>query len=216
MPEPQPLQHYPLHVVVVCHPEPDSFNLAVAHRYCETVEGYRHRTELRDLYRLDFNPVLSAGELSPGESSSPPADVATELDIIDRADVVVLVYPIWLGAPPAMLKGYIDRVFAASTRYGGFRQREDAPGRERGHLVSFSSSGSAKQWLDEQGAWLSLKNLFDNYLRNALLFKSTEHIHFGSIVEGLRPRFVGEHLVEVEEAARRIASLVHPRGIAEN
>jgi NAD(P)H dehydrogenase (quinone) len=209
----EPLQKYPLHVVIACHPKADSFNLAVARRYCETVEGYRHRTELRDLYRLGFNPVLSPDELSLGEIASPPADVATELDFIDRADVIVLVYPIWLGAPPAMLKGYIDRVFAASTRYDGFRQHENAQSRERGHLVSFSSSGSAKQWLDEQGAWLSLKNLFDTYLRHALLFSSTKHIHFGSIVEGLNPRFVGEHLLEVEQAARRIASEIHPRGI---
>ncbi len=215
MTEPTDPQPYPLHVVVVCHPEPDSFNLAVARRYCETVEEYRHRTELRDLYRLGFNPVLTPDELSLDGTASAPADVATELDFLDRADVVVLVYPIWLGAPPAMLKGYIDRVFAASARYGGFRPPQGEPGPERGHLVTFSSSGSAKQWLDEQGAWLSLKNLFDTYLRYALRFKSTEHVHFGSVVEGLRPRFVREHLAEVEQAARRIASVVHPRGITE-
>ncbi len=214
MTEPTPLEHYPLHVVVACHPAADSFNLAVARRYCETVERYRHRTILRDLYRLAFNPVLSSEELSPGEGSVPSEDVARELALIDKADVIVLVYPIWLGAPPAMLKGYIDRVFATSSRYAGFRPPQEEPAHARGHLVTFSSSGSAKQWLDEQGAWLSLKNLFDNYLRCALLFKSTEHIHFGSIVDGLQPRFVGENLAEVEETARRIASLVHPRGIA--
>jgi NAD(P)H dehydrogenase (quinone) len=109
------------HAVILCHPEPDSFNAAIAAQYCAAVEKHGQKAVLRDLYRLNFDPVLRAGE-QPGAAGFLPApDVARELEAIAGAAVLVFVYPIWFGTPPAMLKGYVDRVLGSEFTFRAVR-----------------------------------------------------------------------------------------------
>lgn len=194
----------PRHVLVVCSPRAESFNLAVTQRYADTVASLGQQAVVRDLYRLGFDPVLKAEE-EPSEHFAPAPDVAAELARIDTPDVVVLVYPIWFGMPPALLKGYVDRVLGAGFSFRSVENQGRHP-LAGARLVSFTSSGTRKPWLEEQGAWLSLRTLFDDYLRRAFSMHSAQHIHFGSIVDGLRERFVAEHLHEVEQVARKLCS----------
>jgi NAD(P)H dehydrogenase (quinone) len=196
----------PKHAVILCHPRADSFNAAVAKRYCDTVSELGHEVVLRDLYRLGFDPVLKDEEQPSSASFSPARDVEDELSALDGVDVLVLVYPFWFAMPPAMLKGYVDRVLGAGVSYRSVRDRTQASLLNGAQLVSFTSSGTSVPWLEEQGAWKSLRNLFDHYLKNAFGMRSVEHIHFGSIVEGLKKRFVDESLYQVEQTARRICS----------
>ena len=101
------------HAVILCHPDPHSFNAAVAQRYCETVRENGQTAVLRDLYQMRFNPVLHSDERPQTHDIVFAADVAAEIEEIRSADVFVLIYPIWFGTPPAMLKGYVERVFGA-------------------------------------------------------------------------------------------------------
>lgn len=197
----------PKHVVILCHPDPASFNAAVAERYCDTVRAMGHEAELRDLYRIGFDPVLK-GEERPCDKFTPADDVAAELDLLADVDVLVLVYPIWFGMPPAMLKGYVDRVLGSGFTFSAVRQQVHHPLLTGKRLLSFTSSGNTRQWLEERGAWLSLRHLFDDYLKHAFSMESAEHIHFPAIVEGLSKRFVDEHLHQVEEAARHCCSCI--------
>lgn len=177
------------HVVILCHPRPDSFNAAVAARYCATVAAAGQVAVLRDLYRMKFDPVLRADE-QPGEiGPSPASHVAHERKLIADAAIVVLVYPIWLGSPPAMLKGYVERVFSA-----------ELAGK---HLLSLTSSGNSQVWLEEQGEWQSLLHLFDRYIQHAFAMASAEHVHFQSVVKDLSERFFAQHMEEAAQAARR-------------
>ena len=146
--------------MVVSHPSEDSFTLAVARRFLESVEAYGQAGFVRDLYRLGFDPLLKESERH-GEVA---ADVEAELALLDGADVIVLVYPIWFGAPPAMLKGYVDRVFGAGRAVGQV-QDGGATGRLAGkQLVSLQLSGSMRAWLHEKGVMMSLRTLFERYL----------------------------------------------------
>jgi NAD(P)H dehydrogenase (quinone) len=63
---------------------------------------------------MNFDPVLRRGE----RKGRPARDVDQEWALLGKVDVYVLVYPIWFGAPPAMLRGYIDRVFGAGRDRG--------------------------------------------------------------------------------------------------
>ena len=207
MAEDLPGSRVPKHAVILCHPESDSFNAAVAKRYCDTVEKLGHEVVLRDLYRMGFDPVLKAEEQAQSTFVRAP-DVASELHVIGGADVFVLVYPLWFAMPPAMLKGYVDRVLGSGMSYHSVHDRERNQLLTGKHLVSFTSSGLSTPWLGEQGAWVSLRNLFDHYLQRGFSMKSAEHIHFDSIGEGLKKRFVDEHLYGVEQAARRICSTI--------
>lgn len=202
----------PKHVVVLCHPEETSFNATVAREYCATVEEIGHEVLLRDLYRMGFDPVLKANE-QPGVANFDRSDgVAAELELLAGASVFVLVYPIWFGTPPAMIKGYVERVLGSGFSHRAVRARSPHPLLTGGHLLSVTSSGTTKQWLDEQGAWLSLRNVFDHYLQNAFSMKSAEHVHFSAVVEGLKERFVEEYLEEVREAARKVSSIAASEG----
>ena len=160
----------------------------------------------RDLYRMGFDPVLKSNERPTAANFELSPDVAAEIDIISGADIFVLVYPIWFGTPPAMMKGYVERVFGAGFPHGAARNRLPHPMLAGKRLLSFTSSGLPRQWLEEQGAWLSLRKVFDDYLASAFSLASSDHVHFGSIGEGLTERVAREHLFTVEETARRVCS----------
>ncbi len=199
----------PKHAVILCHPEVTSFNMAVAKAYCEEVEACGHETVLRDLYRMGFDPVLKSSEQPTAANFAISPDVAAELDILMDATLIVLVYPIWFGTPPAMLKGYVERVLGAAFSYRAM-QRSDAHSLMAGkHLFSITSSGTTRAWQEERGAWLSLRDVFDHYLRDAFSFASDDHLHLSSIAEGLAERFVLENLAEVRERARLVCSVIN-------
>lgn len=193
----------PRHAVVLCHPDAESFNAAVAERYCEVVREIGHVAIVRDLYRMGFDPVLQSDERPQADDIVFAADVASEIAEIANADVFVLVYPIWFGTPPAMLKGYVERVFGAGFNHRAMREHAHHSFMADKHLLSLSSSGNSIQWLEGQGAWLSLRNVFDTYLATAFSMDSTEHIHFSNIVDGLTQRSIDEELYRVTEIARK-------------
>jgi NAD(P)H dehydrogenase (quinone) len=197
----------PRHAVILCHPDAQSFNAAVAQRYCDTVRELGHVAVVRDLYRLGFDPVLRTDERPKAEDIAYAADVAAEIEAIRDADVFVLVYPIWFGTPPAMLKGYVERVFGAGFDHRAIRAQKRHDFLSDKHLLSLSSSGNSIGWLEGQGEWLSLRNVFDNYLCNAFSMASNKHLHFSNIVDGLAQRWVDEELFRVAEIARETCAM---------
>jgi NAD(P)H dehydrogenase (quinone) len=188
--------------IVACHPDEDSFTLSVARRYAEAVQAQGHEVLLRDLYRMKFDPVLRAAE----RTGAPAPDVAQEWAVLGKVDVYVLVYPIWFGTPPALLKGYIDRVFGA----GRDRGRDDAGGFGElfagKRMVLLTSSGSLKAWLDEKGVLGSLRTIYDRYFSEVFGFEETHHYHFDGVVEDLPEQDVATHLQAVEQAACEVMS----------
>ena len=203
----------PRHAVILCHPDPDSFNAAVAKRYCETVRENGQTAVLRDLYQIGFDPVLHSDERPQTKDIVFSADVAAEIAEIRSADVFVLIYPIWFGTPPAMLKGYVERVFGAGFDHRAIREQKPHSFMAGKHLLSLSSSGNSIQWLEGQGAWLSLRNVFDSYLATAFSMASNEHIHFSNIVDGLAQRWIDEELYRVIEIARKTCAALSARRV---
>lgn len=204
------------HAVIVAHPDTGSFTMSVAQAYREAVEAQGQACILRDLYRLGFDPVLKAAERPTGRSFVPAPDVAEELRALAGSDVFVLVYPVWFGAPPAMIKGYIERVFGAGFAEplsGRHLRRPTHPLLGGKHLMSFTSSGATRQWLEEQGAWLSLQTLFDGYLARTFWMESPGHVHFDSIVDGIDADRVQAHLRDVGAHASRMCRLLERESI---
>jgi NAD(P)H dehydrogenase (quinone) len=194
------------HAVIACHPDEHSFTLAVAQRYAETVKAHRHEVVVRDLYRMKFNPVLGSRE----RKGHPARDVEKEWAALGKVDVYVLVYPIWFGTPPAMLKGYVDRVFGAG--------RSKGQGGEGGHgellagkrLVSLTSSGSLSAWLSEKGVLGSLRTVYDRYFADVFGFEETHRYHFDGITDDLPESEIAIRLHDVDKAAREVMSRMIP------
>ena len=119
---------------------------------------------LRDLYAIGFDPVLRDSERPGAAGFAPAPDVAAELALIRDSNVIVLVYPIWFGMPPAIIKGYIDRVLGAGLLARDIKSGEGHGPLEGKRLVILSSSASTMPWLEEHGQWASLRQAFDTYL----------------------------------------------------
>ncbi|QPF73250.1 NAD(P)H-dependent oxidoreductase [Roseateles sp. DAIF2] len=110
-------------LIALAHPDPASFSHAVAAAYAQGVAAAGHRAEIADLAAEGFDPRFTAQDLALHRREAPPAaDVAAEQARIDRADALVLVYPVYWWAMPGLLKGWIDRVFANGWAY------EESPG----------------------------------------------------------------------------------------
>lgn len=99
-------------LLVHCHPRRDSFNAALCDTAATALESAGHVIERLDLYEEGFDPRLSAGERGAyyDEGAGRP-DLAGHIAALRRAEALVLVYPTWWFGPPAMLKGWFDRVW---------------------------------------------------------------------------------------------------------
>ena len=102
-------------LVLLAHPDPGSFNHAIAGAACTRIEENGHRPIFHDLYRERFNPVLPAAEI-PAEAELPP-DIAAHCRELADADGIVIIHPNWWGQPPAVLKGWVDRVVRPGVAY---------------------------------------------------------------------------------------------------
>ncbi len=124
-------------LIVVSHPDPGSLTHAVAERVCHGVQSATapgtHTIELADLAAEGFDPRFSEADVALHlKQAPPPADVAAEHARLARADALVLVYPVYWWSFPALLKGWIDRVFTQ-----GYAYEEGAGGKlakKLGHL----------------------------------------------------------------------------------
>jgi len=100
---------------IICNPRPGSYNLALAASAREKLLSLGHEVTLHDLYKEGFDPVLNASELA--RSFSLEGLVQDHSRELAEADGLVLFHPEWWGQPPAMLKGWIDRVFRQGIAY---------------------------------------------------------------------------------------------------
>lgn len=99
-------------LLIYAHPSSDSFNHALFRCTREALEAAGHEVRVHDLYAMDFNPVLPAEELG-----GPSAEIKALQADISWADRLFFTYPIWWYGRPAMLQGYIDRVFSYGFAY---------------------------------------------------------------------------------------------------
>jgi NAD(P)H dehydrogenase (quinone) len=191
------------HAVIVAHPNPGSFNCAVAQAYAEAVRAFGDEAVVRDLYHLNFDLRLQALEIPWAKGYAPGDDVVIERQVLKDAKVFVLVYPLWFNAPPAMLKGYIDRVFGMGFGYQPAHGASE-PLLQGRSLVSFTTSGAPGRWIEETGAVRALRSAFDDHIAEMCGLAVLEHHHFGGVIPNLSPELVGGMLGEVRETARKL------------
>lgn len=193
----------PKHAIIVAHPNPESFNMAVARLYQQRVEALGAATILRDLYRIGFDPALKRGEIPHPEGFAAGDDIAAERALIGDADVFAFVYPLWFNAPPAMLLGYIQRVFGMGFGYGlqpGGQNARLLVGRS---MISFSSSGAPAEWLRTEGGWDALRNLFDDHVAEVCGMTVLDHRHYGRVLNATPGCRVDAHFRDVEATVDR-------------
>jgi NAD(P)H dehydrogenase (quinone) len=145
--------------IVLAHPEPQSYNAHLAETGRKTLEARGYAVTVSDLYQLGFDPCERASHyaarLAPqrfdvqteqrhaSEHRTLPADVAAEIARLEAADLLILQYPMWWHLPPAMLKGWFDRVFVYGDVYTSARRFEAGKFRGRKAMLATTVGTSA-------------------------------------------------------------------------
>jgi NAD(P)H dehydrogenase (quinone) len=101
--------------VILGHPKRGSFNHAIAETAVQVLKTGGHVVAFHDLYQEAFDPVLPDVELPKG--AVVPTLIMRHCDEIAAADGIVIVHPNWWGQPPAIVKGWIDRVIRPGVAY---------------------------------------------------------------------------------------------------
>ena len=144
-------------LIVFAHPEPQSFNGALFETAIATLQAAGHTVVTSDLHRLGFNPVsdrrnfttaqdpdflkLQAEELHAAESHTFAPELETEMAKVEAADLMIWQFPLWWFGVPAILKGWVDRVFAMGRAYGGGRVYDTGLFRGKRALLSLTTGG---------------------------------------------------------------------------
>ncbi|MCF8236885.1 MAG: NAD(P)H-dependent oxidoreductase [Saprospiraceae bacterium] len=121
-------------LIVYAHPEPASFNGAMKDQIIETMTREGHDVTLSDLYAMNWQAAtgpddftfranrevlrLQTEQAHAWRTRSFAPDLAMEIDRLDAAELVIFQFPLWWWSLPAILKGYVDRVFAYGFAYG--------------------------------------------------------------------------------------------------
>jgi len=103
--------------VIYAHPNPNSFNGAILNQVIKALEDGKHFYDVIDLYRDRFDPVLLFDEKKRRSDMKRDPETAEYRRIVKNADHLIFIYPLWWGGMPAIMKGFIDRVFAAGEAY---------------------------------------------------------------------------------------------------
>lgn len=102
-------------LVILGHPDPGSFNHAIARAVRDTLAPMGYRVVFHDLYAEGFDPLLPAGEIP--ETGQVPENIQQHCRELAAAHGIVVVHPNWWGQPPALLKGWVDRVVRPGVAY---------------------------------------------------------------------------------------------------
>jgi len=102
-------------LVIIGHQKAGSFCHAIADAAVEELKAAGHEVVYHDLYEEGFDPILPHDDIAKGSERNPV--VRKHCDELTAADAYVVVHPNWWAMPPAMLKGWIDRVFCQGVAY---------------------------------------------------------------------------------------------------
>lgn len=152
-------------LIVVAHPDPASLTHAIAHHVAKGVAaaGHGHSFELADLAAEGFDPRLSQTDVALHLTrSNPPADVTAEHARIDRADALVLVYPVHWWSFPALLKGWIDRVFTNGWAYDANPDGKVIKRLQRLQVHLIASGGADMRTYARHGYFGAMKTQIDH------------------------------------------------------
>ena len=122
-------------LIVFAHPEPRSFGRRMLDASIAALKAREHEVAVSDLYAMKFNPVASAADFSvrrfpdtlyydreqkyARQHDAFAADIQGEIGRLEWCDMLILQFPLWWFSVPAIMKGWIDRVFANGVAYGG-------------------------------------------------------------------------------------------------
>jgi len=188
-------------LIVLAHPDPNSLNHAIARTAAESLRKNKHAVILHDLYAEGFASILSDDELL--HLAELPPDLANHCEELAAADGLIFVHPNWWGMPPAILKGWIDRVMRPGIAYR-FLEGDSGEGIPQGllkaqsALVFTTSNTSLKRELSIFGD--PLENLWKNCILGFCGVKNMQRRNFCIVITSSP----GQRALWLEDVARMV------------
>lgn len=137
-------------LVVHCHPNPASFNAALYAAACDSLRRAGHEVRAVNLYSEGFDPVMKRDEREAyvDDPGLIEARVQTHVDALRWAEHLVFVYPVWFHGPPAMLKGWLERVMLPGVAFlvASKKGEKTKPGLRHIRRLTVVTSGGAPLW----------------------------------------------------------------------
>lgn len=146
-------------LILFAHPEPKSFNGRMKDRAVATLRSEGWEVEVTDLFRdlshcfadqrdfpdwdLDFFD-LQAAQKQANETRTFPPEILREMEKLEKAELIILQFPLWWQSAPAPVKGYIDRVLSVGFAYGGKYALEG-----KRAIISSTTGAPEKFWTNE-------------------------------------------------------------------
>lgn len=168
------------HLIIYAHPNTNSFCNAIKHTIADKLEEQLITCHIRDLYTMQFNPVLSYEDMGKIYSGDTSIDILVEQDMLRQADILHVIYPLWWTGFPAILKGYFDRVL----HYGFGYAKIDGeikgllPGKK---VILYTTQGHPKEYYDKIGMTQALHMTSDVGVFNFCGMEVLHHHYFGSV-----------------------------------
>jgi NAD(P)H dehydrogenase (quinone) len=137
-------------LVILAHPNPESFSHAIAERVTTTLRSLDHEVVVRDLYAEGFRAAMSPEERAAYHGEQPVLDplVAEHVADLRAADTLVFVYPTWWSTMPAILKGWCERVLVPDVGFVFDEHGKVRPGITNiRRLIGISTYGSSHWYL---------------------------------------------------------------------
>jgi NAD(P)H dehydrogenase (quinone) len=160
-------------LLVFCHPDPDSYGAALRDTAVQTLEAAGHDLRQIDLYAEGFDPVFTRAEKQTylTDTARNIEGVAAHVEALRWAEGWVVIYPTWFYGAPAMLKGWLERVWLPGVSFRIATAKQRTIGGELGNIrlfVGITTSGSPWWWLKligDPGRSLFMKGLRPLYAK---------------------------------------------------
>ena len=138
-----------------CHPLADSFHAAIRAAALSALKGGRHTVDLLDLYAESFQPALTAEERRfYFQSPRNQAGLEAYVERLKNAEALLIQYPAWCFGPPAMVKGFFDRLLIPGVAYNTSDSARTKPSldniRRIVGVVTYGQPWSAAFWMGDQ------------------------------------------------------------------
>lgn len=167
------------YLIVYSNPDEKSFSYDIKETAKNFLKSKGHQVEVRDLYKIGFDPVLREKEIDEFEKGIFSRDVQEEQAYIRWADAVIFIFPIWWGIP-AMMKGYIDKIFSYGFAYTATPQ--GLKGQLNGKSVfRFSPMRTLNETYDQNGMKAALITTIDKGIFEFAGMKVIDSKLFGGI-----------------------------------
>jgi len=212
-------------LIVFAHPNPTSFSSAVKDKTIKSIVENGHNYELSDLYGMnwgavagkdDFKSHLNASEIdiikeqqNSFKNNLYQDDIKTEMEKLKKADYLIFIFPLWWGSCPAIMKGWIDKVFSCDFAWGMENIFHNGLMLGKRAVIFTSASGNGPEYTEQGEQQATLTQTLNHIHRGSFAFCGFDVLPIHAIFE------VESHKESREQHLKKIEDIVKNFGTSE-